>query len=287
MSNHNSDDFKFGLDQENPEDVLQVSTEDNRIAKLSRRITVLAIIIPCLIGVALFFLYLDLKGRVVQNQTSGNQSFEVLTQDFSVQIQDVSSKLAQLESGISEKITSSEKSIEDLKNQIGKLESGQKKTDTNLKTIVTAKADKKEQESLAGKLTDLSTQLGARNTEWDDKMAKLSTDSDNLNAEIGKFRQDIGQFRQEIDDFSTLVETKIDRRTLLLEIDRQQQKMTVLSGDIEKKLITIRSELRRLDKDLQQARQSLRPSVGAAAPSPASAGQRQPDTGKIIEQNLE
>ena len=287
MSDQNSDDFKFGLDQENPDDVLQVSTEDSRIAKLSRRITVLAVIIPCLIGVALFFLYLDLKGRVIQNQTSGNQSFEVLSQDLAGQIQEISAKLTQMESGVSEKSATAEKRIEDLKNQIGKLESSLKKTDSNLKKFDTAKADKKEQESLADKLAVLSTQLGARNAEWDDKMAELSTDSGKLEAEIVKFRQDIGQFREDIGDFNTLVETKIDRRTLLLEIDKQQQKITVLSGDIEKKLIAIRSELRRLDKDLQQARQALRSLAAAATSSSASEGQRQPDTDKIIEQNLE
>lgn len=280
MSDQNSDDFKFGLDQENPDDVLQVSTEDSRIAKLSRRITVLAVIIPCLIGVALFFLYLDLKGRVIQNQTSGNQSFEVLSQDFTVQIQDLSAKLAQLESGISEKSTLTEKGSEDLKKQVGKLESSLKKTDSNLKKINTAKADKKAQEALADSLATLSTQVGTRNADWDEKVAELSTEFDKIRPEIVKFREEIGEF-------ATLVDSKIDRRTLLLEFDKQQQKLTVLFGDIEKKFIAIRSDLRRLDKDLQKTRQSLRQLAAAVPPPPASPGQGQPGTGKIIEQNLE
>ena len=279
MSEKFSDDFKFGVDQENPNEVLQVAPEDNRIAKLSRRITVLAIIIPCLIGVALFFLYLDLKGRVVQNQASGNQSVSELSRDFSTQLQDFSSRLSQLEAGTTEKSAAIEKSASELKAQIDKLDGSLKSAHSQLKKIDTAKADKKEQESLAEKLASLSTLVGTQNDALSQKMTTMTADFD-------KISNDIENFRKEIGEFSTLVDSKIDRRTLLLELDKQQQKLTVLGADIEKKFITLQSEIRRLDRDLQQTRQTLRQSAAPAAP-PTPSGRSQSDAGKIVEQNLD
>lgn len=287
MSDNSSDDFKFGADLENPDEVLQTAPEDKRIAKLSRRITVLAIIIPCLIGVALFFLYLDLKGRVIQNQTSGNQSVEDLSRDFADQLQAFSEKLTQMETGLSENSTATGKRIDGLKKKVGAIESEFKKVNSNLKTasnsrkkIEASKANKKDLEGLGSKLTALSTQVTTQSDALDKKVLTLTNESDKIGSEISKFQQDI-------DEFSTLLDSKIDRRTLLLELDKQQQKMTVLSGDIEKQIITIRSDLRRLDKELQQTRRSLRRSATPAPQSPTSSGQGQPDTGKIIEQNLE
>ncbi len=279
MSEKFSDDFKFGVDQENPNEVLQVAPEDNRIAKLSRRITVLAIIIPCLIGVALFFLYLDLKGRVVQNQASGNQSVSELSRDFSTQLQDFSSRLSQLEAGTTEKSAAIEKSASELKTQIDKLDGSLKSAHSQLKKIDTAKADKKEQESLAEKLATLSTLVGTQSDALSQKMTTMTADFD-------KISNDIENFRKEIGEFSTLVDSKIDRRTLLLELDKQQQKLTVLGADIEKKFIALQSEIRRLDKDLQQTRQALRQSAAPPAP-PTPSGRSQSDAGKIVEQNLD
>jgi DNA repair exonuclease SbcCD ATPase subunit len=287
MSEHNSDDFKFGADHEIPDEVLQAAPEDKRIAKLSRRITVLAIIMPCLIGVALFFLYLDLKGRVIQNQTSGNQSVAELSQDFADQLQAISEKLTQLETGLSENSTAVEKRMDDLKKQVGAIESGLKKVSSNLKQansslekINAAKANKTDLEGMGEKLTALSSQVNTRNDALDKKVDELSTQSEKIGGDMSMFREDIGEF-------SALLDSKIDRRTLLLELDKQQQKMTVLSGDLEKKIITIRSDLRRLNKDLEQARKTWRRSATTVPQPPGSAGQGLPDKDKIIEQNLE
>jgi chromosome segregation ATPase len=287
MSDQSSSDFKFGADQENPDELLQVAPEDKRIAKLSRRITILAIIMPCLIGVALFFLYLDLKGRVIQNQTSGNQSVADLSRDFTDQVKAMSEKLIQLETAISENSTASDKRIDGLKKQLStfdgslkKVSSNLKKANGSLKNINAAKAGKKDLDNLGTKLTELSSLVSTQNETLDKKVEMLSNESGKISDEISSFREDIG-------DFSTLLESKIDRRALLFELDKQQQKMTVLSGDIEKKIITIRSDLRRLEKELQQTRKSLRRSATSAPQSPSSSGQSPPDTNKIIEQNLE
>ncbi len=49
-------EFKFSIDEDSPDTLLREDLQDSRIDKLSRRITILAVLIPCIIGVVLFFL---------------------------------------------------------------------------------------------------------------------------------------------------------------------------------------------------------------------------------------
>ena len=267
MSNEDSDNFKFGSDQMNPDDVLRDVPQDNRVSRLGRRVTILAIILPCLIGAALYFLYNDLKNRVAQNQTYGSQSVESLSKTLDSRLQEFSAKLTQLETTFSERLAGAEKSIENLKTQLGKTESGLKNALGSLKTFDTAKVDKKEQESLANEVAALSTQITARNADMSERLSDIT-------AVTQKQVNDLLKLRTEI---TTLTDSKIDRKTLQQELENQKQKLSVLASDLDKKLFTIQNDLRRLEKDLQQTRQSFRPSPG---PAPGSAG-------GIVEKNIE
>ena len=251
----------------NPDDVLRDVPQDNRVSRLSRRVTILAIILPCLIGAALYFLYNDLKNRVAQNQTYGTQSVEGLSKTLDTRLQEFSAKLTQLETTFSERLAGAEKSVENLKTQFGKTESGLKNALGSLKTIDTAKVDKKDQESLANQVAALSTQMTARNTDMSERLSDLT-------AVTQKQVNDLLRLRTEI---TALTDSKIDRKTLQQELENQKQKLSVLSSDLDKKIFAIQNDLRRLEKDLQQTRQSFRPSPG---PAPGSSG-------GIVEKNLE
>ena len=241
--------------------------QDNRVARLSRRVTILAIILPCLIGAALYFLYNDLKNRVAQNQTYGTQSVEDLAQTLDTRLQEFSAKLTQLETMFSERLAGTEKSVENLKTQLGKADSSLKNALGSLKTIDTAKADKKELESLANQLATLSAQMTARNNDMSERLSDLTTITQKQVNDLLKLRTEI----------TGLTDSKIDRETLQQELVNQQQKLLVLSSDLDKKIFAIQNDLRRLEKDLQQTRQSFRPSP---APAPGSSG-------GIVEKNLE
>jgi len=251
----------------NPDDVLRDVPQDNRVARLSRRVTILAIILPCLIGAALYFLYNDLKNRVVQNQTYGTQSVEGLSKTFDTRLQEFSAKLTQLETTFSERLAGAEKSVTNLKTQLGKTESGLKKALGSLKKINTAKVDKKDQESLASQVAALSAQITSRDNDMSERLSDLTTVTQKQVNDLLKLRTDI----------TALTDSKIDRKTLQQEVENQQQKLYVLSSDLDKKIFAIQNDLRRLEKDLQQTRQSFRPSPG---PAPGSSG-------GIVEKNLD
>lgn len=267
MSREDSDNFKFGSDQMNPDDVLRDVPQDNRVARLSLRVTILAIILPCLIGAALYFLYNDLKKRVAQNQTYGTQSVEGLAKMLDTRLQEFSANLTQLETTFSERLAGTEKSVENLKTQLAKTESGLKNALGSLKAIDAAKLDKKEQASLANQVAALSTQITTRDNDMSERLSDLT-------AVTQKQVNDLLKLRTEV---TVLTDSKVDRKTIQQELDNQQQKLSVLSSDIDKKIFAIQNDLRRLEKDLQQARQSFRPS-----PAPVTGS-----SGGIVEKNLE
>ena len=70
------EDFTFGAGSgEETEEVLEdiyvkEEIQDRRIASLSRRLVLLALLVPLFIGVVLFFFYLDLKKRVILYRAS-------------------------------------------------------------------------------------------------------------------------------------------------------------------------------------------------------------------------
>ena len=251
----------------NPDDVLRDEPQDNRVSRLSRKVTILAILLPCLIAAALYFLYNDLKTRVAQNQSYGTQSVEGLAQTLDTRLQEFSAKLTQLETMFSERLAGTEKSVENLKTQLGKTDSGLKNVLGSLKAIETAKMDKKDLESLADQLVALSTQMTARNNDMSERLSDLTTITQKQVNDLLKLRTEI----------TGLTDSKIDRENLQQELVNQQQKLLVLSSDLDKKIFAIQNDLRRLEKDLQQTRQSFRPSP---APAPGSSG-------GIVEKNLE
>ncbi|MGB7919288.1 MAG: hypothetical protein WCF40_04450 [Desulfobacterales bacterium] len=267
MSREDADNFKFGSDQINPDEVLRDVPPDNRVARLSRRVTILTILLPCLIGAALYFLYNDLKNRVAQNQTYGSQSVEGLAKTLDTRLKEFSDKLTQFETMFSERLAGTEKNVETLKTQLGKTESSMKNTVGSLKTIEAAKVDKKDQESLANQVAALSAQITSRDNDMSERLSDLTAVTQKQVNDLLKLRTDI----------TALAESKIDRKTLQQELENQQQKLYVLSSDLDKKLFAIQNDLRRLEKDLQQTRQSFRPSSG---PAPGSSG-------GIVEKNLD
>jgi phosphate uptake regulator len=167
----------------------------------------------------------------------------------------------------SERLAGTEKSVENLKTQLGKTESGMKNAVGSLKTIEAAKVDKKEQESLANQVAALSAQITSRDNDMSERLSDLTAVTQKQVNDLLKLRTDI----------TALTDSKIDRKTLQQEVENQQQKLYVLSSDLDKKIFTIQNDLRRLEKDLQQTRQSFRPSPG---PAPGSSG-------GIVEKNLE
>ena len=88
MAERKPPEFRFNADDQEPDELYHEEMKDLRVEKLNQRITLITILLPCLIAVAIYFGYRDLTSRVLQDRDSGN--LEV--QKLSLQIEELSKK---------------------------------------------------------------------------------------------------------------------------------------------------------------------------------------------------
>jgi uncharacterized membrane-anchored protein YhcB (DUF1043 family) len=242
-------EFKFSIDEESPDTLLREDLQDSRIDKLSRRITILAVLIPCIIGVVLFFLYLDLKKRVILNQDTGTQSVQNLSRDFDTRLYELSTKYSEMENNLATRAAAIEKRIESLKFRLYKSEN-------RVKKVNAAKVDKKDQENVIKRVEKVSSQISG----LDKTFAKMFSE---LTAIVDKTQQDLIKIEA---DISTLIVNKIDSKTFKQELSREQanqeERLTLLTGDLDKKLKAAERDIKNLQNDIKKMRKS------ASAPPP-------------------
>ena len=109
MNASKSSSFKIGSETERPEKIYQDELHDLRMEKLSHRVTLLTILIPCLIGVILIITYLDIKDLVTVSQTTGSQGMQALSEEVNSKFSQLSLKEAKLEETITQKLSALEK----------------------------------------------------------------------------------------------------------------------------------------------------------------------------------
>lgn len=263
MIEDSNQEFKFSIDEESPDAFLREDLQDSRIDKLSRRITILAVLIPCIIGVVLFFLYLDLKKRVILNQDTGTQSVQNLSRDFDARLYELSTKYSEMENNLATRAAAIEKRIDSLKFRLYKSEN-------RVKKVNAAKVDKKDQENVIKRVEKVSSQISGLDKIFAKKFSELTAIFDKTEQDLIKIQADI----------STLIVNKIDSKTFKQELSREQaiqeERLTLLTSDLEKKLKAAERDIKNLQKNIKEMRKSAsappppkKPS-GAAAPSPQS-----------------
>lgn len=248
MIEENNQEFKFSIDEESPDILLREDLQNSRIDKLSRRITILAVLIPCIVGVVLFFLYLDLKKRVILNQDSGTQSVQNLSRDFDTRLFELSAKYSEMENNWANRAAAIEKQIESLKFRLYKSEN-------RVKKVSAAMVDKKDQENVNKRVEKLSSQISGLDKIFAKKLSELT-------AMVDKTRQDLIKIEA---DISTLIVSKIDSKTFKQELSREQAKqeerLALLTSDLDKKLKAAERDIKNLQNSIEKMRQS------ASAPS--------------------
>ena len=82
MADNTPSEFKFNGDDSEPDSYYHEEFRDLRIEKISQRVTVLTILLPCLMAVAAYFGYQNLVGKVSQDRNTGSQEIQRLTKDL-------------------------------------------------------------------------------------------------------------------------------------------------------------------------------------------------------------
>jgi hypothetical protein len=240
MTDKDPSKFRIRLDDDIPDSTLQEDVENLRITKLSRKITLIAIFIPCVVGAILFFAYLDLNKRVGKVHVTGTTEVRNVSKD--------------LESRISTLAYEFSSSKESLTKQIASIESNLKEATTAIKYIRSARQ------------TD-NTQFKDQLTEIENKLIPIQKNLDLVISEIKNFDKKVARELVQLTntvqksnndlqkDISTLSAAKISKKAFdLAMIDQQvrfQEKLNQVTARFEKQVTA------RFEKELESFRQKI------------------------------
>ena len=160
-----------------PDALYMADAENLRIEKLSTRITLVAILIPCLLVIVLVIAYLDIKNRVINTQNTGSMGVQNLSKDLESRFSSLSLKQAKIE----EQLASLSNAME---TATAGLQVNLKKATSARKALGDAKADRSE-------LKALSNQSEAALSGFQKKIDALQTDLKKIDQSLAEFDEEL------------------------------------------------------------------------------------------------
>ena len=276
----------IGLEDDRPDEALAAfmhrqEFSDQKIEKLGVRITMVTILIPCLLGALLFFLYLDLKDKLVSENYTNTSEIKDITEDFQAKVNAMNVELAKVKHAFETSLPALTLTIKNLKtdfeksssNKVNKEDVEQKLTELQ-KSLTTLSNKQRE----TRKFTDQSS----RKT-----ISLLSETGDTLKAQIDSVDKQIKKdmaagFKKEkglrnalnnhLDETAQTLNNRLDEADQTLAILRKDvslmrietrnfQDTAVFLSDLEKQLKKLKADY---DKKLQALKFSLEKSRLAA-----------------------
>lgn len=292
--------FKIGTDEENPDTLLQAEISDQRVDKLSQRVTVIAILIPCIVILIMVFGYFDIKKRFVAIQGSGEKEVKSLSKNIESSYSSLSVQFAKLDKTVQEKITGIEE-------QAGGLQKDLKNIHNSLKSLYASKSSRKELKILIGKLDKkfavIEKNINALAAAIKNLDNKINQNFTEINEAVSGSKAETTEVKQQV---AALAESMIDRKDLEIALKAEQQSyqqhMADLSTDVKKNVAMARVKIKELEKRLSALEKRPIPAPEPPAPSapqptpatapaqpskPPAASPDTPSSGEIIEQDIQ
>ncbi|MCD4719147.1 MAG: hypothetical protein K8S13_04710 [Desulfobacula sp.] len=228
------EDLLKQTDSELPTSTYHEEINTLKIDKLSNRVTIISIILPCLIGVIVIFAYLDMKERMVDVDLTKQNQVERIFQQLEEKLNTLDVKIAKNKFDLENKLPELDKKNVLLEGRIAKLTT----TKADTKTI---KADTK---TIKNRFTKLEKRV-ANNTNQDkttlqtiERINKqtLSTIKENQN----QFDKTARQIKEE----TSLFKEEFDAR--LLELSDYEQ----LLGELRKNVSLLDKKFKGLEQDI-------------------------------------
>lgn len=245
MADNTPSEFRFNGDDQEQESYYHEEFKDLRIERISQRVTLLTILLPCLMAVAAYFGYQNLAGKLDRGRDSGSQEIQKLTKDLEDLSKSFNEKLITFSTTLSTQDkdfgTSIEGRLVAVNQNIGKLQHDYNAFSQDLKRSIgqnqdtieklkASKADKKSQvvavekinaeiESLnkgLRSLTDLRSELKSAFAAIETLEKKLTAELETLTAAVRQQEKNDDELRTVI---SELTENKaVDTEALALDV---------------------------------------------------------------------
>jgi DNA repair exonuclease SbcCD ATPase subunit len=292
------DRFRFSLEDEEPEVPPDHDELTVRVKRLGRRLSFLTLVLPCLLGVALYVAYRDLVLRADQTQSSELRSVEKVAAEIEQKMAVLDARLAEVEPALTARVEAVQKSVQALQEAL-------RQGEANVEKVGALKADKKDlaeatahTEAALGAVTkDLQTvtrelQALAPFREELGSAAGLRSDITTLSARLQKLESSLGKDLTGLAGYMDRTKTDLEKIKNDL-ADLQTRKLDREALDLEvlktKRLyqMALDQEIGRLDKTigaLQRRLDQVEKAFGARSTRPPSLP---PLTGGVKEQPIE
>ena len=262
LKDFNPDNQDFDGDDEITESTYHQDINSLKIDKLSNRITIISIIIPCIIGAILIFAYLDMKERVAGADLTKKNQFEKISQQLEEKLNTLDVKTAKNRFNLDNKLPELEKRYTSLEGQIAKL-STLKADNKSIKSLFSKMEDrianntnqnkttglaikKSNNQTLAAiKNNNIELNKAAREIKEDTKLFKKEFDARLL--ELSNYEQQVGEFRKNI----SLLDKKYKK------IDQDYGNQTNLNKETSEKIYELETSVKTLGKHLDEQLKTL------------------------------
>ena len=268
--NTENDDARFTIrDEESTPDSLYVADAENlRIEKLSTRITLVAVLIPCLLVIVLAIAYLDIKNRVINTQNTGSMGVQNLSKDLESRFSSLSLKQAKIEEELS-------KTSQTLETATAALQVNLKKSTAEMKRMIDAKPDRS---ALAAVEKKTDAGIAALRKEVSDLDAALSKFDEELSGQIqimaDGLKQDQGRMDEIESKANQLESEKISKSSMELALGLER---LALQEMVKERIREIQQKLSAMDKRIAELHQRLENRrTEAPAPSPEAPAASEP-----------
>jgi len=217
-----------------------------QIEKLSQRVTIISVIIPCIIIAILVFVYMDITEKVVDvDQTQADQMAQV-SQDLDVKLNALDVRIAKATHALDEKLTALESKRQALENQTAKMSAA--KVDLDAMEAALAKLDKRIKANAA---QDQAT-LAAMERINQALLSSIDQNSSDFKAVSAQIKKEFRLFKEAFDA----------RRLELSAYEQQIAKIVKETGRLGKKLDVLEKNTaasidKKLDNRLALLRQDL------------------------------
>ncbi len=244
-----------------------------KIDKLSNRVTIISIILPCLIGAILIFAYLDMKERVVDVDLTKQTQVEKISQQLEEKLNALDVRIAKNKFEIDNKLPELDKKNISLEGQLTKLINT--KADTKTIKARFAKLEKRVANNTNQDKTTLQTierinkqtlsTIKKNQTQFDKTAQQIKNETtlfkeefDARLLELSDYEQQVGELRKNISlldkkfktiELDTVTQATLDEKTNQLKIDLTGQ-LKNLDQQVTKLNKKLSANISRLQKNI-------------------------------------
>ena len=247
MTKNEDSRFKMRIDDEKPDFQSQEEIDDFQVEKLSKRITRISILIPCLIFIITLAVYLDLKKNISITDSTGSMGVKALSKELESKFSSLSLRQANLEDALKKRVEAIEKSTASIQVNLNKattaikyIRSARKADNEKFESTITT-IDKK-LSPLPGDLETIASDLKNIDNTVNNKLV-------NLSQIVGSAKNDLIDIRSDIDFLKSV---RVDQKDVDILLKNQQQTYQLalqkITSNLEDRIKSVEKKLKELEK---------------------------------------